>query len=619
MLKSGMGRFILGSAAALIVMVAGLMPQPVLAQSAMPVRGVIVTLREDPALAGGRESPQAVRERIQGVSREAGVALAASRPISRQHHLLRLPQAQDGAALDDTMRRLRLHPQVKAVEPDVLIRRQAVTPNDTDYNLQWNLAAPTVHASAINMPDAWSRTTGTAVVIAVLDTGVRFAHPDLAGRLLAGYDMVSEVEYANDGNGRDADPSDPGDWVSASDRSTQPGLFGACPILPSSWHGTFISGQIAALSDNAMGVAGINWAAQILPVRVSGKCGAFLSDIFDGMRWAAGLPVDGAPANTNPARIINLSFGGDATCSGTYQDVIDEVTAAGTLVVVAAGNESGALRRPADCARVMTVAAVQDNGAKTTYSNFGPKVALAAPGGTGSGAEQIYGANNTGNQGPATDTWGYKSGTSFAVPQAVGVASLMLALNPALTPAQIIARMKAGTRPHVSDPMLVNCSGSFGTACNCTAGTCGAGLLDADLALAQSYAPAAVIAAPANLAPGSTISLDGRGSAAVSGGSITQYQWSQVSGPAVTIVGASSALATVTLPATAGVFVFRLTVTDDSSRTGEDTAEVSSQPQASSGGGGGGGATGLAWGMALWLLVLLVWAWPRLARRRIQY
>jgi serine protease len=572
-----------------------------------PVRNLLVRLKPaSEATVSTREAPQAARERLRAVANTAGVGFADERAVGRHHQLLRLPAAQSGAELEATVRRLRLNPDVLDVEPDVRVRRLAV-PTDPDYARQWQLQAPTTYAAAMNMPAAWDVTTGSAaVVVAVLDVGVRLNHPDLTGRLVAGYDFVSEVEYANDGDGRDADPSDPGDWVSTADKRSP--LFSTCDTEDSSWHGTFIAGQIAAATNNGLGVAGIDWRARVLPVRIAGKCGALLSDLLDGMRWAAGLTVAGAPANATPARILNLSFGGDAACSPSYQDVIDEITEAGALLVVAAGNEAGTVARPADCNGVLAVGAVQEDGRKTSYSNYGTRIGISAPGGTNS--RPIYSLDNNGTTTPGVDTYGQKLGTSFSSPQAAGVAALMLAVNPALTPAQLVVRMQDSARPHVTVAGALRCSTNGTVPCNCDTSTCGAGLLDgarAVLAATSSLVPRAVAAPVATAPAGSTVALNGNASTASTGATIVAYRWAQVSGPATaSIANPASANTSATLPV-AGAYVFSLTVTDNAGQ--RDVARLAATASGSTGGGGGGGggASGWWWGAGLWMLALLAW------------
>ncbi|NJM44160.1 MAG: S8 family serine peptidase [Brachymonas sp.] len=353
--------------------------------------GLIIQLKPSAQEGGSRELPSVqkaqrenlAQERMQTIKQGAGIANFAHREISGNHRLMRFAAPLQGTALEDTMRRLRLHPDVASVEPNVRVQL-AQTPNDTRFADQWHLGSSTLSPSALNMTQTWAITTGTAVVVAVVDTGI-LPHPDLAGKVLPGYDFIEDVDNANDGSGRDNIPADPGDWVTASEASLG-GAFAGCDAADSSWHGTFIAGQIAAATNNGSAVSGLNWQANILPVRVSGKCGALLTDILDGMRWAAGLSVPGVPANANPARIINLSFGGDQACSASYQTVIDELATVGALVIVAAGNrqsstDSMQLRRPADCRGVMAVGAVQANGLKTNYSYVGNNMALMAPGG----------------------------------------------------------------------------------------------------------------------------------------------------------------------------------------------------------------------------------------------
>ncbi len=622
--------------------------------TAQPVSGLIIKLRPSADAASSREQPSALelrtRERMTAVAQSAGVLMQSHRAVGAELRLMRLPNAIQGNELDATLRRLRLHPDVEYAEPDVRMKRMAV-PNDRYFVEQWHLGLSSVNPSALNMPSAWNKTTGTAAItVAVLDTGIIKTHPDLVGRFWDGYDFVAQevingVDLSGDGNGRDADASDPGDYVTPAE-SVALGKDTAgntiCQAENSSWHGTFIAGQIAAATNNSAGVAGINWAAKVLPVRVAGKCGAFLSDILDGMRWAAGLSVTGVPNNPNPARIINLSFGGSGACGASYQTVINEVRAAGSLLVVAAGNrqpggiDNMQLKRPADCQGVLAVGGVQTDGAKTFYSYLGANMGLMAPSGDvrlnpdGSTSKAtstlILSTSNDGTQGPGNNGYAYEPGTSFSAPLAAGVASLMLAINPALTPDALIARMKAGARPHITVAGAPTCSATNTSVCSClNSGVCGAGMLDADNALALSYAPAAVIAAIAKPTIGSSISLDGSNSAATSGSSIVSYAWSVVSGPAGTIQNSTKTLASVQLSATPADYIFRLVVTDNAlpARSGEATLSVStitetaltSSPAASGGGGGGGGSTGWLWGAGLWLLVGLLWCTNRYKKR----
>jgi serine protease len=568
------------------------------------------------------------RERTRRLAQDVGLSLRGTGEAGNAA-LLKFERPLQGRSLEEAMRRVRLHPDVAWVEPNVFVKRlQTLTPNDTSFGLQWHLQAPSlsspVNPAAMNLPSAWGATTGstgTPVVVAVVDGGVRFEHPDLPpdprvfsnSRMLTGYDLVSDVSVANDGDGRDADASDPGDWVTLAEAQTP--LYAGCDVANSSWHGTFIAGQIAAATNNADGVAGINWGARILPVRVAGKCGALVSDLLDGVRWAAGLPVAGVPINSNPARVINLSFGGDAPCSAAYQDAINAATDAGALVVVAAGNGRGALQRPADCQRVMTVSAVRKDGAKTDYSSFGPQVALSAPGGSdeASGVNLLLSTDNNGTTGPGVNGLGYKQGTSFAVPQAVGVASLMLSVNSALTPTALIERMKLGARAHVNAG-FGQCTLPSSGLCNCTTSTCGAGLLDAAASVQLATGPAAVITPIGTVTPGTAITLNGTASVALTG-SIVSHQWTQVSGPTVAITNASTAIAGASLPNAQATYEFRLTVTDNAStpRSGSDTVTVVAAFPATSG-GGGGGSTSVFWGMALWAWVLAVCWQQRRAR-----
>lgn len=596
-------------------------PEPPTRQDTLAIRRAT----PEQAQAAWDRQAQRGRDRLRQIAAEAGLPLhgvgdAGNAPWLRFARPLR------GAALQDALRRARLHPDVAWVEPNVLLPRLQTTPNDPGFAEQWHLQTPAQGGtSAINLPPAWALSTGSAAItVAVLDTGI-LPHPDLAGRTWQGHDFVSEVAFAGDGDGRDADPTDPGDWVTPTDNDPaiqQMVDSDTCAVADSSWHGTFIAGQMAAATDNGQGVAGINWASPLLSVRVAGKCGALLSDMLDGMRWAAGLPVAGAPTNPHPARVINLSFGGDVPCasSALYQSAIDDVTAVGALVVVAAGNESSRLMRPADCQRVLSVGAVRQDGLKTDYSSYGTGLGLMAPGGSMDEGQPLYSTSNTGRTSaePEQAHYGTLQGTSFAAPLAAGVASLMLSLNPALSPAQLVERLRSAARPWSAlpaTPGYANCVNSLlrpQSVCRCNSEVCGAGLLDADRALRLALGPAVVIAPVETVLPGASVLLDGQASVPIPGTRITRYAWQQLQGPSVTLQAADTALARVVLSPSTASYVFELSVTDSEGRTGRD--QVSVQAVAPNANAGGGGANSVLWGGALWLWVLATVAAQRRCR-----
>lgn len=355
---------------------------------------------------------------------------------------------------------------------------------------------------------AWSTSrglnqgVGQGTVVAVLDAGVR-THVDLeTSRLLPGHDFSSDFDV--DGQpGRDADPTDPGDAVSSAQAAQARYRAVACGAHASTWHGLVIAGLVGAATDNGQGVAGVNWGARILPVRISGQCGASQLDIVDGMRWAAGLRVDGAPLNANPARVITVSFGSPGACDPLYQAAVSEVRARGALVVVSAGNDHGSVDAPANCQGAVAVAAMNREGFKSTYSNFGPQIAVSTVGGDPrGGSDSGRWAALLGDTGILTVTdplaapdsgggYAYHFGTSFSAPLVASVASLMLDVNPALTVDQLVAGLQRSARPHVRSGFIGTCSAANPGRCRCDAATCGAGLLDAPEALRFAADPVA--------------------------------------------------------------------------------------------------------------------------------
>ena len=368
----------------------------------------------------------------------------------------------------------------------------------------WGTTAP----AAINAEEAWGITTGSAsVVVAVLDTGLRFDHSDLqGGNVLPGYDMASAdspgvFTSANDGDGRDADASDPGDFVTDAEAGTL-----GCSKTNSSWHGTQTLGLIGAATNNGVGMASVGRTVRVMPVRVLGKCGGYDSDIQAGILWAAGIHVPNVPDNTTPARVINMSLGGDAACTQGYIDAIGQANAAGAVVVASAGNSSGhPVSSPANCPGAIAVAALRHVGDKVGFSDIGPQITIAAPGGncvnTNDGEACLYPIVTTTNKGTTTpvvgppgaaytDAFDASLGTSFSAPLVAGTAALMFSVNPSLTPAQVKAKLQSSARPFPTTggtagtvACVAPAAGKDQLECYCTTLTCGAGMLDAHAAV----------------------------------------------------------------------------------------------------------------------------------------
>jgi serine protease len=417
---------------------------------------IIVKYRAVPATAAA----QATQARGAELSAaRAGVAMSRVRTTALGSQVLRADRrlslaeaerlAADIAASD---------PNVEYAEPDRIMRR-TFTPNDTRYNEQWHYFEST---GGINAPAAWDKSTGTGVVVAVIDTGYR-PHADLAANLLPGYDFIGDTFVANDNNGRDSDASDPGDWINAGECGPgDPATFEA-----SSWHGTHVAGTIAAVTNNANGVAGVAFNAKVVPARVLGKCGGYTSDIADAIVWTSGGAVSGVPTNANPAKVLSISLGGGGSCGATTQNAINSARSRGASVIVAAGNSNANASNfsPANCTGVVTVAATGRNGGKASYSNFGATVEVAAPGGSG-GANSVLSTLNSGQQGPGADNYALYNGTSMATPHVSGVVALMLSAKSTLTPDEVTSILQSTARP-------------FPATCS----QCGSGIVNANAAV----------------------------------------------------------------------------------------------------------------------------------------
>jgi serine protease len=558
-------------------------------------------------------------ERVRGLAGRLGQRLTHRMNIGGSMSVLQLGDAQMGAPFTATLLALRNDPDIEFAEPDHWVKAEAYTPNDPlfsdalvhlgqSYESQWYLKG--AQPAAIRASTAWDITRGgtsptaPTVVIAVIDTGVRRDHPDLAGKLLSGYDFVSVPAVANDGDGWDTDPSDPGDFVSATDLTVPPFNNQDCEVSNSTWHGTRVAGLIGANTDNGTGIAGTGFNVGILPARALGKCGGNASDVIAAMYWAAGLAVppsylgsSSLPVNANPAQILNLSLGSEDACSAAYGTAVADITAHGVLIVASAGNEGTRVGSPANCPGALAVAGLRHAGTKVGYSNLGPEVGIAAPAGncvfvllqtdpcvyalnttTNLGA-QSPGANGYSRPTQFQDTAGTQQptyGTSFSSPLVAGAAGLMKAVNPALTPSLITARIKESARSFpaasidaITPPpacTLPSVTPLQNAECICNTQVCGAGMLDAAGAVVAAQRPAA-LASVSGLAGGARrITLDGSRSAAATGRAIANYLWSvdAVSGGAATpsINSPDQALASVSAPSS-GSYVLRLTVTDN--------------------------------------------------------
>ena len=553
------------------------------------------------------------RADIGALTARTGVAVRGSRQFAPDMHVVYLAKTLYGEDGATALEKLRADPAVAFAEIDG--RRYAHTlPSDPLFvptataSGQWFMqtpssAMPTSDAAATDAVSAWGLTQGsTGTVIADVDSGIRFDHPDLlraglGGRLLPGYDFVGQdldasnsapqgtFLIANDGDGWDPDPSDPGDWIDSTDLMNSKVFPSAnCSTENSSWHGTRVMGVLGALTNNDVGIAGMTWNPYLLPVRALGKCGGLDSDIIAGIMWSVGMTVfdeqdNPVPANPYPADIVNLSLGGTGTCPNSYKNLVTQLTSMGVLVVASAGNESGPVDIPANCPGVLAVAGLRNVGTKVGYSSLGPEVGIGAPAGncvnTAAGSPCLRSIDTTTNEGATTpgassytDQINSNLGTSFSAPIVTGVAALMRSVNANLTPAQLIARIKASATAYPQPAGVAQCvvGSTSQVECACTTTTCGAGMVNAFKAVTAALNPIAAVKIPAGFTTGSA-TLDASGSAAACGASVVSYTWA--AGGNVAIV--SQAGSTVHLMST-GTGTLTLVVTDSAGKT--DTVTV---------------------------------------------
>ncbi len=465
----------------------------------------------------------------------------------------------------------------------------------------------------------------------------------MGGRFLQGHDFVSTAALGLAGNfvendlpaggGRDADPTDTGGVTTAAFKNANAVCDDIGPTsnrpffdTPPSWHGTRSAGIIAATADNNSGIAGITSKApniRILPVRAMGRCGGNLSDVADAIRWSAGIAVAGVPANANPAKVISIgAASAPATaCPAPLQDAITAAIGEGATVVAATGNNFDLnIGAPANCTGVIAVTAHAINGETTQYANIGPESkagpnpTISAPSGgipssLGTGDPSVDNptwagfsiwstARNAQNQPSverahlpllATNNAAYGmvySGTSDATAQVAGVAALILAKRPTVTPAQMREILTASARPFPSAGLCA--------AGNRFSGQCGAGMLDAVRAL-QATDPPVIVSAPVAVTVGAgqtaTFTVEATG--------VTSYQWTRAGAD---IAGATSATYTI-LQVTAAdnnvPFAVKMTNVSGTVTSPPAVLTVSAGSSANAPASGGGGA------LPFWQLLLM--------------
>lgn len=395
-------------------------------------RFIVKYVDGSPEQAGAKARDAALRAAagaVPAAARRAPLALRHERRMAVGAEVITTSRKLDRVEAESLMRQIAANPNVEYVEVDKL-NTLVMTPNDTMFSQQWGYGTG---PGGIRATQAWDTTSGAGTVVAVLDTGIA-SHSDLNANVLPGYDFISDTSVAGDGNGRDSDASDPGDYYGG---------------YASSWHGTHVAGTVAAVTNNGKGVAGTAYGAKVVPVRVLGRGGGYDSDIADAVIWASGGSVSGVPANANPAEAINLSLGGSGSCGSAMQSAINGAVGRGSTIVIAAGNSNANTSgfSPANCSNVIAVGSITSTGARSSFSNYGAIVDIAAPG------SNIQSTLNSGSQGPGAESYASYSGTSMAAPHVAGVVALIQSVsNPAKTPAQVEALIKSTARAFPSTP-----------------------------------------------------------------------------------------------------------------------------------------------------------------------
>jgi len=452
---------------------------------------------------GLERATRAVGSSMRGATAKRGGAAGAApkarhfRRMALGADVVRIDRKIDRVDAETLMRQIASDPSVEYVEVDARMY-PVLTPNDPSYSQQWGYSDAD---AGIRANQAWDVSTGSGIIVAVLDTGIT-NHPDLNANIVAGYDFISDTFVSRDGNGRDSDPSDPGDWSPVAGE-----CYTNSPVTNSSWHGTHVAGTVAAVTNNSTGVAGTAFGAKVMPVRVLGRCGGLTSDIADAITWASGGTVSGVTTLTgsNVPRVINMSLGGGGACSATYQNAINGAVGRGVTVVVAAGNSNAnaANFQPASCANVINVASVTSSSSRSSFSNYGTSIDVSAPG------SSILSTLNSGTTTPGSASYASYNGTSMATPHVAGTVALVQSRRTAVG----LARYT----PSEMETLLKNTAYALAGTCS---GGCGAGIINAKAAVdaagggggggAQTYTNTADYAINDNATVNSPITVSGR-------------------------------------------------------------------------------------------------------------
>lgn len=473
------------------------------AETPQPAAASRPTVEQEPDLARGlivRTTTGSPSEAVLAATETAlgdGLEVAGDDRLVPQISTVDFDEVVDGAAAESVAAKLEQRDDVVWAIPNRLRRietRSPVTTNDPLFRQQrnlWDTGSNRRGGFSIKAPALWRATKGSpSTVVAVIDTGI-VDHPDLAGKTVPGYDFISNATRARDGDGRDADPTDRGDW----------NANGQCPYpggATSSWHGTFVAGEIAASADNGTGIAGVAPAVTVQPIRALGRCGGWDSDILDSITWASGGSVRGVPANATPAPIVNLSFGGMASSSSerkaacrVYNAIAKAGRARGSVFIAAAGNDGDNANRmvPASCSEYISVGATSRKGFSSIYSNIGSTVDLSAPGGDSTvegRSDSIVSLGNAGRTRAGSATYVRYEGTSMAAPEVAGAAALLHGLG-FTTPSALRSAIRASVSPfrarsskYARKRVRIN-GETYRADLNCTARRrqwCGKGLLD---------------------------------------------------------------------------------------------------------------------------------------------